>query len=250
MKKKVFLLIVLILIILLIILFFCLRMDKKNTPIDKTNYSQLYLYDLGKSNIELIIKNDFVIMINTGLEEDRDNLLDYLDKLGITEIDYLILTNRDDKYIGNASFIIENFKVEYLYLNDYNYSSEEVEELLNILFDSYTEEIILTSNENIVIDNLNINIYPYLENDFNMDDKTLIVNIKEGKNSIYLTSNSSNKRLDEIDSSSLIVSENKSFFDIKAKYYIYDRNDVIKDKDNLLKRNINIYFNEKEFIIE
>lgn len=250
MKKKYFILVLLVIICLILSIFiFSINNKPKSNPIDKSKYTQIYFYDLGKSNIEIIIKDDFIILINTGLEEERDNLLDYLDQLGIEEIDYLILTNRDDKYIGNASFIVESFKVDYLYLNDYEYKSDKVNSLLEVLVDSYTEEIVLTSNENIMIDSLKIDIYPYMENEFKMEDKTFIINIKEGDNSIYLTNNVSSKRLD-FSKSDLVVSENKDIFDIKAKYYIYDGEDKVKDKTNLLKRNKSIYMNEKELILK
>ena len=250
MKKKYLVVILFILIIIFLILFIFFTSKKTNNDVfNKSNYSQIYLYDLGNSNIELIIRDDFVVLINTGLEDDRDMLLDYLDQFGIEEIDYLILTNRNDKYIGNASYILEHFIVDYVYLNDYEYDSIDMNVLDNVLLDNYTEEIILTSNEKIVFGDLEINIYPFMKNDFKMNDKSFIINLKEGDNIIYLTYDNS-KRLEEIDKCNLLVSENKLLFDIESKYYIYDGIDKIKDKDNFLERNISIYINKKEFIIE
>lgn len=247
-KKRILVVGVILIISIVFIVILSKKSSEQDLSIDKDKYSQIYLYDLGKSNIEVIKKNDFVILINTGLEEDRDNLLDYLDQLGIEEIDYLIITNKDDKYVGNVTYLLEHFKVDYLYLNDYNYKSKYIDDLYVFLEDSYTEDIILTSNENIKIDNLKIDIYSYMENEFKMEDKTLLVNIKDGNNSIYLTSNVSNKRKDEIKSSTLLVTENKDFLNIKSDYYIYDGIGKVK-RDNLLKRNKEIYINKKELII-
>lgn len=247
-KKRILVVGVILIISIVFIIILSKKSSEQDLSIDKDKYSQIYLYDLGKSNIEVIKKNDFVILINTGLEEDRDNLLDYLDQLGIEEIDYLIITNKDDKYVGNVTYLLEHFKVDYLYLNDYNYKSKYIDDLYVFLEDSYTEDIILTSNENIKIDNLKIDIYSYMENEFKMEDKTLLVNIKDGNNSIYLTSNMSNKRKDEIKSSTLLVTENKDFLNIKSDYYIYDGIGKVK-RDNLLKRNKEIYINKKELII-
>ena len=208
-------------------------------------------YEMGikKGKGVFIKKDEFVILINTGLEKDRDNLLDYLDQLGITEIDYLIITNRDDKYIGNASYIVKHFKVEYLYINDYEYTSNIVNNLFDELLDSYTEKIVLTSNEVITLGDLVVNVYSYLEDEFTMEDKSFIINAKEGENSIYLTYNASRKRLD-FNCSSLLVSENDDLYDVNSKYYVYDGDKKIEEKDNLLKRNLIIYMNEKELIVE
>jgi len=249
MKNKKVLIVGLFLIISIILIVILSKNNgKKDFVIDKEKYTQIYLYDLGKSKIEIIIKDDFIFLINTGLEEEREQLLDYLDQLGIEEIDYLILTNRNDKYVGNVSFILEHFKVEYLYLNDYEYRSKYVDNLFDILEDSYTERIILTSNENIKIGNLKVDIYPFVEEEFNMEDKTLIIRIEEGANSIYLTNNSSIKRKEELKNSTLLVSENIDLLEKKADNYIYDGKDKI-EKDNFLRRNKEIYINEKELII-
>ena len=222
--------------------------NENDSIIDKDKYTQIYLYDLGRSNIEIIIKNDFIFLINTGLEEDREEFLDYLDKLGIREIDYLIVTNKDDKYIGNLDFILEHFKVDYLYLNDYEYSSKYTKKVFEMLDGAYTEDIILTSIENIRIDDLEIDIYPYMEDNFVMEDKSLIINIREGKNSIYLTNNISKKRFNEIKSSTVLISENIDILEKNSNYYIYDGNSKIK-KD-ILKRNKEIFINKKELIIK
>lgn len=237
-------------IILLIVLVLCLLLFKslsKEKEINIEDYTQIYMYDLDSSNVEIIKKNDTVILVNTGLGEDRDDLIDELNKLDIYEIDYLILTNKDDKYIGNVSYLLDNYLVDYLYINDYEYSSSLMDKVNSDLVGSYTESIILTSNEIITLDDLTINIYPYMKDDFSMNDKTLVIEMIEGDNSIYLTSNASSKRLDSIKKSTLIVSENKDLFDVDSKYYLYDGED--KNKNSLF-RDLKVYMNKKELIIK
>lgn len=217
----------------------------KKKKIDINDYTQVYLFDLGESNVEIIKKNDFVILVNTGLSEDLDDLIDELNKLEIYEIDYLIITNKDDKYVGNVTYLIDNYLVDYIYMNDYEYSSILMDKINDNLIGAYTEKIVLTSSEVIMLDDLVINIYPYMENDFSMEDKTLVVEMKEGENSIYLMSNSSNNRLKHIDNSTLLVSENDNIFKVNSKYYVLDG----KKNKNSLKRDLKVYFNKKEFII-
>lgn len=248
-NKIVGVIILLSLLVIMLIFFIINRNSKDNENINKEDYTQIYFYDLGNSNMEIIKKNEFTIVINTGLEIDRDMIIDYFEQLGIERIDYLILTNRNDEYIGNSSFILENYLVDYIYINDYEYSSDYVDKLFNTLSDSYTEEIILTSNENIKIDELKINIYPYLEDNFTMEDKEFIIEIEEGVYRLYLTGNASFKRLKEIDKGTLIASRNKDVLDKDFDYYIYDGNDKVNNKKKI-NRNSIIYMNEKEFILD
>jgi len=236
-------------IILIIVVVFSLLIIKslsEEKEINVENYTQVYMYNLGNSNVEIIKKNDTVILVNTGSSGDLEDLIDELNKLEIYEIDYLILTNKDDEYIGNVVYLLDNYLVDYIYMNDYEYSSILMDKVNSSLVSSYTENIILTSNEIITLDDLIINIYPYMEEDFSMEDKTLVIEMIEGGNSIYLTGKVSSKRLDFIKKSTLLVSENSDLFEVKSKYYVLDG----KNDKKSLKRDLKIYFDKKEFIIK
>lgn len=247
MKNKVKYISIVVILLIVLGLFLLLLVNlSKEKEINIEDYTQVYLYNLGSSNIEIIKKNDTVILVNTGLSEDRDDLIDELNKLEIYEIDYLIITNKDDKYVGNVSYLLDNYLVDYIYMNDYDYSSKLMDEVNSNLIGSYTENIILTSNEIITLDDLTINIYPYIEDDFSMNDKTLVIEMLEGDNSIYLTSNISNKRFDFINKSTLLVSENKDLFDVDSKYHLFDGG----NKRKSLTRDLKVYMNKKELIIK
>ncbi len=247
-KKKIVLLIVIVLTLGIGIYIFISHDD--NDAFDKTKYAQIYLYDLGNSNVEIIKKDDYVILVNTGVREDRDNLLDYLDKLGIDRIDYLILTNKDEASLGNAAFIVNGLQVQYIYLNDYEYSSKNLEELNEVLQDNYATPFVLTTYENIKLGDLNIDIYPYFEEKYSMEDKTLVVKVKEGDKAIFLLNNASVKRFKDVTDSYVLASQNENLYDIKSKYYIYDGSKKMKNNKNVLKRNVQIYVNNEEFIIK
>lgn len=236
----------LIIIFVFIISFFIIKNLSKEKEINIDNYTQLYLYNLGSSNIEIIKSNDVVILVNTGVVDDLDDLIDELNKLEIYEIDYLIITNKEDKYIGNVTYLLDNYLVDYIYMNDYDYSSNLMDKVNSSLVGSYTEEVILTSNEIITLDDLTINIYPYMEDEFSLEDKTLLVEMILGDNSVYLTSNSSDKRLSSINKSTLLVSENNNLFKINSKYYVLDG----KNNKKSLNRDLKVYMTKEEFIIK
>lgn len=248
-KKKLIIIGTVVLLILFFIIIFMISGGLKK-DFRKEDYAQIYLYDLGKSQVSFIKKDDHVIMINTGLEQERDKLCDYLEKLDITKIDYLILTNRNDEYIGNVSYMLNNYLVDYIYFNDFEYTSKKVEELENVLDDNYTNGVKLTFNESITFSDLKVNIYPDSEENAKMEDKTFIVEIVDGDNKVYVTTNASTSRMKMADDSNLIISENADLYRFKADYYLYDGNEKIAKNKNLLKRDIEIFMNEKEFIID
>ena len=248
-KKKLIIIGAVVLLILFFVIIFMISGGLKK-DFREEDYAQIYLYDLGKSQVSFIKKDDHVIMINTGLEQERDKLRDYLEKLDITKIDYLILTNRNDEYIGNVSYMLNNYLVDYIYFNDFEYTSKKVEELENVLDDNYTNGVKLTFNESITFSDLKVNIYPDSEENAKMEDKTFIVEIVDGDNKVYVTTNASTSRMEMADDSNLIISENADLYRFKADYYLYDGNEKIAKNKNLLKRDIEIFMNEKEFIID
>lgn len=247
-KKKLLVIISIVVVLVVFLTVYLVFGRKKDKVLDKSLYTQVYFYDLGKSQIEIIRKDEYTVLVNTGLLEDRDNLLDYFDKLEISKIDYLILTNRDDKYIANASFILNNYNVDYVYYNDFSYTSDTITELENTLNNNHAIGVELGYNEEIKLNDLIINIYPSTDNT-NMTDSSLVIRIKTSNNSIYLTDNVSKSKLEDLEESTLLVSENSSLYDINSEYYLYDGTEKIKSRDNLLKRNKEILMKDKEFII-
>lgn len=249
-KNRFFLLLGIILIILILVTALFLQNKKDDEDvIDRDHATQIYFYDFGNSKIEIIKKNELVVLVDTGLEEDLLELLDSLQMHNIQKIDYLILTNRDDECIENASFILDNYQVSYVYLNDYSYTSDSVSQLEETLQDNYAITVTLTSDEKINFGNLEIDIYPYMS-DASMEDKGLMVRVSEGKNIIYLTGDISEKRFNEIKDSYLLVTSNPSLYDVSSQYYIYDGKEKIDEKNNLLKRNIIVYLDRDKVVID
>lgn len=73
----------------------------------KVNY-----IDVGQGDSELIQSNGQNMLIDTGTNESQYSLNDYLKKLGIKEINILVLTHPHADHIGGASKIIDDFKVD------------------------------------------------------------------------------------------------------------------------------------------
>ena len=105
----------------------------KLSPLINSSY-EVYFLDINQGDSAIIItphKRD-VVMIDTGGKityevKDwkkgnktynlSDNTIKFLKSKGITTIDYLITTHGDYDHIGNAKYIVENFKVEKVIFN-------------------------------------------------------------------------------------------------------------------------------------
>ncbi len=73
----------------------------------------------GKSDCILIQLDDTVILMDTADADDYGEIADMLESLGISRIDYLILTHFDNDHIGSAAKIVEDFEVAEVYMPNY-----------------------------------------------------------------------------------------------------------------------------------
>lgn len=85
--------------------------------------SYLTMIDVGQGDSILLEIKSKNILIDTGgnmfsdYNMAKNKLIPYFKSLGIKKIDYLILTHGDYDHIGNAKYIVENFKVEKVIFN-------------------------------------------------------------------------------------------------------------------------------------
>lgn len=81
---------------------------------DRDLGTEIVFFAAGDGDSILIKNKDGVILIDTGLKENRVILGDKLKTMGISTIDYMILTHPDKDHIGGASYILDNFQVKNL----------------------------------------------------------------------------------------------------------------------------------------
>ena len=140
----------------------------KVIPLLDNNYYVYYL-DVNQGDSSLIIsphqKN--VLMIDTGgkvtFNQDEwakssktyqlsDNTIQFLKSIGITKINYLILTHGDFDHMGEAINLVNNFKVEKVIFNcgEYNDLEQELIKVLdkkNIKYYSCIKELNIDNNK-------------------------------------------------------------------------------------------------------
>ena len=150
--------------------------------IDHNNY--VYYLDVGQGDSSLIIYNDDVVMIDTGGTSNYDvssGSIKLLKSLGYSRIDYLILTHGDFDHMGDSIYLIHNYKVKNVILNNDSFNELEtnlIKELKRKKIKYYhnVEKIPLNNNlitilntkeydnenDNSLVTFLNINNYSFL----------------------------------------------------------------------------------------
>ncbi len=76
----------------------------------------IYFLNVDQADSILLKGPDFTILINAG-RHDRNDVLSYLQKLGITEIDLLIGTHPHSDYIGQFPAVLDNIFIKEVLMN-------------------------------------------------------------------------------------------------------------------------------------
>ena len=177
-----------LLIVLLIIIF-----NKYSCLIDNSYY--VYFLDVGQGDSSVIKYKDEVIMIDTGgkmnyeKEEWRkkkeyhisDNTIKFLKSIGATNIDYLILTHGDYDHLGEAEYLINNFKVKELIINCGDINDLEKNLLIN-KYNYCIKELNLNKSKLYFINN---NLYD------NENDNSIVIYTKLYNTSLLLMGDAS-----------------------------------------------------------
>ena len=134
-KPSIILIIIYYLVIILILsknkhyyLILILLIFHKTIPLYNSNL-EVVMFDVGEADSMLIStpSKKINILIDTGRGIDINNIIIYLKSIGISKLNYLIITHGDEDHIGGALYLIDNFKVDNVILNKGDYTELEVE---------------------------------------------------------------------------------------------------------------------------
>lgn len=114
-----------------------------------TRTTYLKMIDVGQGDSILLHSNNESILVDTGgvisySEEDSSKIalnttIPLLKSLGIKKLKYLILTHGDADHMGEAKYLVDNFKVENIIINsgNINYLEEELLRKRNDIIQGY-----------------------------------------------------------------------------------------------------------------
>ena len=128
--------------ILLIIFIFVIKNINK---LDTSCY--IYFLDVGQGDMALIKYKDEAILIDTGPKlynttyEITDNHIKFFHSIGVNDIDLLVITHGDNDHIGNANYLINNFKVDKIIINNGEFNDKEQSLPLNKIIKGYKSKL-------------------------------------------------------------------------------------------------------------
>ncbi|WP_158589431.1 ComEC/Rec2 family competence protein [Butyrivibrio sp. CB08] len=155
----------------------------------------------GAADAFVLISDNHVTIIDTGLDKKGEKLVKFLDEQGITRIDEMILTHFDKDHVGGADHVLENYEVGTVYTTYHSKESDDITEYLNALKAAGMEETEVTETISYEADGISFTIYPpkartYLEKESN--NSSLAIKVTFGENSMLFAGDAEYERLSEL----------------------------------------------------
>lgn len=115
----------------LIVFCFYIFVIKNINVIDNSYY--VYFLDVGQGDMSVIKYKNECIVIDTGPSnvykstyKITDNHIKFLHSIGVNNIDLLIISHGDNDHIGNANYLVNNFRVKNVSFNSGDYNELEI----------------------------------------------------------------------------------------------------------------------------
>lgn len=80
--------------------------------------AEIHYIDVGQGDATLVLADGMSVLIDTGVRDSEDALINYLKDKGIQTLDYFIITHFDSDHYGEAADIVDAFKINNLILPD------------------------------------------------------------------------------------------------------------------------------------
>lgn len=171
-----------------------------NTVTKSGSNLSVTFFDVGKGDCILIESSESAILIDTGYEENGEEIVEKLKKRGIESLQYLILTHPDKDHIGGADYIIKQLNVLEIIETDCEVDSNDYKEYKMEAAKQGVTILTLKETEEIAFGKAKIFIYPpiHVEDYEGENDFSLVTKLVYGETSFLFTGDAQENRMDEI----------------------------------------------------
>lgn len=171
-----------------------------NTPKNPLSVSIL---KVGKADATIILSGKHALLIDTGEEDDGEEVVEFLKKHSISEIDAMVITHFDQDHVGGADTVLEELSVKEIYVPAYTGTHAEYSDFMSAVKRSSASLNRLDDPVSFVFGDANILIEPPLSYQIEDPQKdydnnfSLITTIIHGDNHLVFMGDAEKQRIRE-----------------------------------------------------
>lgn len=156
-------------------------------------------FNIKKADCILIELQEKVVMIDTGLNKNGEEICKKLEEKGIEELEYLILTHPDKDHIGGADIILKQIPVKNLLETDLEIDSGEYQEYQAAAQENGVVPLPVKEELNFTLDGAEFSVYPPMKSLYNGEnDYSLVIKLNYGNTGFLFSGDAEKIRLQEL----------------------------------------------------
>lgn len=105
------------------------------SKIPEDEYLRVYCLDVGQGDSILIVNEGKTMLIDASTNEMGSTVVNYLNELGISKIDFLIGTHPHEDHIGGLDNVIKNFDIGTIYMPNVVTTTKTYEDVIDAIAD-------------------------------------------------------------------------------------------------------------------
>lgn len=166
---------------------------------DSAGGAEVTFFKAGKADAAVVRTGDRVLLVDTGLEKNGEELVASLRALGVEAIDALVISHFDKDHVGGADDILAAFPVGAVYQSNCPKDSGDYDEYVQALAEAGIEPVTVSETITFALDGLTVVIdgpaARYAEDPSN--NSSLIVTAACGDTTVLFTGDAEDARLME-----------------------------------------------------
>jgi len=166
---------------------------------------EIHMIDVGQGDCILIMAPEGNILFDAGESnnETEDKIKNYLDAHGVKEIEYFILSHHDADHIGSAEFVIDNYTVSTVIMEDWDEDYGEKTGVYNAVIESVsrsegTKIENYDPGDKISLGELHLEFLGPVKEFNDKNEDSIVVRADFGENSILMTGDAEDDAEEEI----------------------------------------------------
>lgn len=158
----------------------------------------VHFIDVGQGDATLIMCDSHAMLIDTGDNTKGTTLQLYLNKQGVSKLDYLVLTHPDADHIGGADVIITKFDIDNIFMSDYAEDTKTYKEVLDALKQKNESWSMPAVGDTYALGDAAFTILAPLDTYSTTNDSSIVLMITHGKNKFLFTGDCSEHAEDDL----------------------------------------------------
>ncbi len=177
----------------------------ETAPVPKDGEVLFHVMDVGQGDSILVTSTAGNMLIDTSESSERGELVAYLDRMEIESFEYVVFTHPDADHIGNAEYIVQNYKIKSIIMPDFAKTTKMYENMLDAIEAKKIPITLIGESEDcehsgytFYLGSLQNTVIAPIEDINNANDMSIVIKSTYGDTSIMLTGDAEEKSEEKI----------------------------------------------------